>query len=614
MAKAKEQTQYREVSLSEFFEKNRHILGFDSPQKSLFMIVKEAFDNSLDACDEYAILPEIVVSISRVSDDIFNVTVSDNGPGVERTQVPRVFGQLLYGSRFHVIRQSRGQQGLGITAAILYGQLTTGEKARVETKRDQDDVAFRFILGINVKENKADIKTQEPFIWDRPHGTSVSITAKGRYVTGRQSIIEYLKESAVVNPHASITFVDPDGNRIHFNRNIEKAPYISKAVKPHPYGIEIGELITMAKSTSAKTLLRFLADDFSRVSDNTASEIINAAGLKAEALPSSLNNKEISSLRESIQKAKLMPPSQESLSPIGEEFIRRGMMSIYGEERPEFYGRPVTRKANVYNGNPFSVEVGMVYGGYLPGDQPVRIIRFANKVPLLYQPGSCAITQSVFDLDWRTYGLEQKQGKGQPYGPAIILVHVYGPRLPYTSESKEAISSVEIITDEIKAAIKQEMRMLKTFGNRKDKMKKVAEKFNLFRRLIPEIASKCSLILGKDVPDINPVVSKIANVVFIHEEAIQADSGYNIRTEIFNFTRSTHKFTLKAVFGGMEDRSTDLEISDLKPAEERVFQNFVQWPGQYPGTDYYFTGIDVSKIQGAEPLPGDWDLRNSEVE
>lgn len=614
MAKTKEQTQYREVSLSEFFEKNRHILGFDSAQKSLFMIVKEAFDNSLDACDEYAILPEIEVSISKVSDDIFNISVTDNGPGIERTQVPRVFGQLLYGSRFHVIRQSRGQQGLGITAAILYGQLTTGEKALVETKREADDVAFRFVLGINVKDNKADLKLQEPFIWDRQHGTRVSITAKGRYITGKQSIMEYLKESAVVNPHASITFVEPDGKRTHFNRTIEKVPIISKTVKPHPYGIEIGELMTMAKASQANNLIRFLADDFSRVSDSTATEIVTNAGLKKDAKPSSLGNTEISALRESIQKTKLMPPSQESLSPIGEEFIRRGMMSIYAEERPEFYGKPITRKAGIYSGNPFSVEVGMVYGGDLPGDQAIRIIRYANKVPLLYQPGSCAITQSVFDLDWRTYGLDQKQGKGQPYGPAIILVHVYGPRLPYTSESKEAISAVEVITDEIKAAIKQEMRMLKTFGNRKEKMKKVAERFNLFRRLIPEIAVKCSAILGKETPDINPVVSKIAGVVFIHEEISKKDAGYVIKTELFNFTQSTHDFTLKALYGGMDDKVIDFKIEQLGPAEEKVFENYVEWPGQYPGTDYYFTGIEPSKIQGAELLPGDWDLRKMDGE
>ncbi|MHB8361106.1 MAG: DNA topoisomerase VI subunit B, partial [Thermoplasmataceae archaeon] len=610
----KEQSHYREVSLSEFFEKNRHILGFDSPQKSLFMIVKEALDNSLDACDEYSILPEIVVSVAKASDDTYTITVKDNGPGIERTQVPRVFGQLLYGSRFHVIRQSRGQQGLGITAAILYGQLTTGEKATIETKRKEDDVAFRFVLGINVKDNRADLKVQEPFIWDVEHGTSVSITAKGRYVIGRQSIIEYLKECAVVNPHSSITFIDPEGNRSAFNRTIEQVPIVSKPVKPHPYGIEVGELMSMAKISESPNMKDFLVNSFSRVSENTAIEIIDRALLNIKLKPTALGNKEATILRDAIRNTKLMPPSQESLSPIGEEFIRRGMMNIYGEESPGFYGKPITRKASVYNGNPFSVEVGMVYGGDLPSEQPIRIIRYANKVPLLYQPGSCAISQAVFDLDWRPYGLEQKQGKGQPYGPAIILIHVYGPRLPYTSESKEAISPVNEISEEVKAAIRQEMRLLKSFGNRKEKMKKVAEKFNLFRRLIPEIAAKCSVILGKSVPDINPVISKIADVVFIHEETAAAEKGLIIKTEIFNFTKTEHKFTLKAVFGGIATTSKDFKIEKLKPAEEMVFETLIEGTGSYPGTDYYFTGIEPSKIQGAELLPGDWDLRHESGE
>ena len=126
----------REISVSEFFTKNRHLLGFDSPRKALLTAVKEAVDNSLDACEEARILPDLKVTIERIGDNEkqFRMIVEDNGPGIVKAQVPHVFGRLLYGSKFHRLRQSRGQQGIGISAAGMYGQLTTGQPIKVRSK------------------------------------------------------------------------------------------------------------------------------------------------------------------------------------------------------------------------------------------------------------------------------------------------------------------------------------------------------------------------------------------------------------------------------------------------------------------------------------------------
>src|SRR5678809_1467995 len=128
----------REISVSEFFTKNRHLLGFDNPRKALLTCVKEAVDNALDAAEEAGILPDVVVTLEVASSDgappppasqatRFRVTVTDNGPGIVRQQIPPIFAKLLYGSKFHRLRMSRGQQGIG-TVSYTHRAHETGGK------------------------------------------------------------------------------------------------------------------------------------------------------------------------------------------------------------------------------------------------------------------------------------------------------------------------------------------------------------------------------------------------------------------------------------------------------------------------------------------------------
>ncbi len=608
-------SRYKEISIAEFFEKNRHILGFDSPQRSLFMIVKEALDNSLDACEEWGILPEIYAEVAKKSDDTFRVTVRDNGPGIERIEVPRVFGQLLYGSRFHAVRQSRGQQGIGITAAILYGQITTGEPSRIMTKTQESDVGFEIYMQINVKENKGTVISEKPVIVNYGHGVEISITAKGRYQTGKQSIIEYLRETAVVNPNMNLTFVDPDGITTVFRRSTEKLPEPAKSIKPHPLGLEPGEIIGLAAVSKEKHLRSFLTGEFNRVSDRVADEILKESGLDGSTLPGEMKAESAMKLQQAFRKVKLMPPPVDCLSPLGEEFIRRGLMAVYEEHHPAFYSKPVTRPVSVYNGNPFSVEVGIVYGGELRADDQVKIIRYANKVPLLYQAGACAVTRAVAEIDWRPYGMDQKQGAGVPFGPMIILVHVYGTRVPYTSESKEAVAAIPEIIEEIKLALKSVGRGLKSFMNRNERREKANEKFNLVMNIIPEIGKKCSRILGREEPNIDRVMSLVANVVFIKEEGSKCDGGFEVLARILNYTSESRTFTLYAepVSGKIEGEAM-WTIPSISPAgvHEVRFKVLTE-SDRYPGTDYYTTGINPVLVHGAEPLPGDWSLREEEA-
>src|SRR5277367_3314443 len=211
-------TRQREISVSEFFTKNRHLLGFDNPAKALLTTVKEAVDNSLDACEEAGILPELAVEIHEVSEGRYRVAVEDNGPGIVKPQIPKIFAKLLYGSKFHRLKQSRGQQGIGISAAGLYGQLTTGKPVVIVSKTGKGRPAFRIELRIDTKRNQPDVVKDETTEWDKEHGTRVEIELVATYRGGRTGVQEYLEQTVVANPHLALTWVSPKGERFTFPR------------------------------------------------------------------------------------------------------------------------------------------------------------------------------------------------------------------------------------------------------------------------------------------------------------------------------------------------------------------------------------------------------------
>ncbi|MFW6025549.1 MAG: DNA topoisomerase VI subunit B, partial [Candidatus Woesearchaeota archaeon] len=359
----------KQISVAEFFEKNRHLLGFDNPTRALLTAVKEAVDNSLDACEDANILPEIYIEMIEMDDSRYRVIVEDNGPGIVKRQVSSIFGKLLYGSKFHKMKQSRGQQGIGISAAILYSQLTTGKDAKIISKTKSKDNALKLSLHIDTRTNKPVISSEREVEWDREHGTSIELELEANYRKGRQSVDEYLKEVAIVNPHATITYVNPYAEQMIYTRAVKEVPDKPKEIKPHPHGIEFGKLIGMLQTTKNQTLNSFLINEFSRVGKNTSESIINESGLKSDFKPKKLKRVEMDRLYKAMKKVDVSTPRTDCLSPIGEEKILKG---IKKETECEFY-HTVTRSPTVYRGNPFLVEVGIAYGGDLTGDDSVNL-------------------------------------------------------------------------------------------------------------------------------------------------------------------------------------------------------------------------------------------------
>ena len=513
----------REISVSEFFTKNRHLLGFDNPRKALLTCVKEAVDNALDAAEEAGILPDVVVTVEVVPNNgdapppasqatRFRVTVTDNGPGIVRQQIPPIFAKLLYGSKFHRLRMSRGQQGIGISAAGMYAQLTTGKPVQIISRTGPKAAAHFFEVSIDTKKNEPRIFESKKIDWEHPRGTQVALEIEGRYQKGRASVDEYLEQVAIANPHVDLVYHTPDGDTRKYPRTIQELPPQPREIKPHPYGIEFGVLLRMLQDTRSHALAGFLAGDFSRVSPALAVEICKTAKLSPDAKPRNVHGEDAEALYKAIQATKIMAPPSNCISPIGEKAILHG---LYKQIKGEFY-TAVTRPPSVYRGNPFVIEAGLAYGKgpeqaavaeevpavpLAEGEQQeddgelARVIRYANRVPLLYQQSACATFKAVLETAWRNYGITQSRG-ALPAGPMVVFVHMASVWVPFTSESKEAIADYDEIRKDIKLALQECGRRLGVFLRRRERAKSEFRRRNIFELYIEEVVEACARLKG----------------------------------------------------------------------------------------------------------------------
>jgi DNA topoisomerase-6 subunit B len=512
-------TRQREISVSEFFTKNRHLLGFDNPAKALLTTVKEAVDNSLDACEEAGILPDLLVEIrettqaaAKEGDGLaaagasqrFRVVVEDNGPGIVKAQIPKIFAKLLYGSKFHRLKQSRGQQGIGISAAGLYGQLTTGKPVLITSKTGKGRPAFQIHLRIDTKRNQPDVVSDTTVEWTdaptepgtrprpREHGTRVEIELVAAYRGGRTGVQEYLEQTVVANPHLALTYVNPKGERFEFPRVTSELPREAHEIKPHPHGVELGMLHTMLSDSPGKTVKQVLIDDFSRISPAVAAQICAMAKVNPKTPAERIHGEELDRLHRALGQVKVMAPPATAVVPIGDALLIEGLKRRF--TKADFYASS-TRPPSVYRGNPFVVEVGLAYGGDLPLDEPADIMRFANRVPLQYQPKACAISESVYQTNWRGYELQQPKG-GLPVAPMAIAVHLASVWVPFTSEAKEAVAHYDELLRELKLAIQECGRKLAAHLRARAHLERDAKRRSLFEKYIPEVAQSISDILG----------------------------------------------------------------------------------------------------------------------
>jgi len=615
----------RDISVSEFFAKNRHLLGFDNPRKALLTTIKEAVDNSLDACEEAGILPEIWVHIESTGPDRYKVGVQDNGPGIVKKQIPNICGKLLYGSKFHRLRQSRGQQGIGISAAGMYGVQTTGKPVKIVSKIDAKKPAHYFEIQLDTKRNEAKIlngkgegedipadatkakayRDKHGIEWeDVPHGTRVTIELEAKFIRGRGSVDEYLEQTAIANPHITLHYRDPDNtdpakDSFFYPRSAEKLPPEPKEILPHPYGVELGRLAALLTEAEGVTITQFLVNNFSRVSSGIARKICSTAKISPRAWAKKMGRQEADALFHAIQGTKIPPPATDCICPIGEDLILKGLHQVVPGE---FYAA-ATRPPAVYRGNPFVIEVGIAYGGAaatqnvtkdlledlleetdartvrqflistfngLGSDaadrilkaanlgtrqtpktlkpkerdrlltamqnvnvaegQSMEVMRYANRVPLQFQQAACAVTQTVMQTNWRSYGLQQSRG-GLPRGPVSVMVHIASVWVPFTSESKEAIASYPEIQKEIRLGLQTAGRKLGMYLNRRLRVKQQSDRREIFLRYLKEVSGAVSEINGAERDSLYDELVKVAKKVTADADMKMDDRGRKISPE-----------------------------------------------------------------------------------
>ena len=615
----------KQISISEFFEKNKHFLGFDTLQRAVITAVKEAVDNSLDACEEARILPTIKVEINKLKGDKLELICQDNGPGIPRNSVENVFGKFLLGSRFHAIRQTRGQQGIGITGVVMYSQLTTGSKTHVTSKIKSDSSAVHVDLGLDTRKNKATKSNEIRDVWfedgeEVVSGLKIKTVMKAKYQRGRQSVHQYLRMTSIVNPHATIQLIvrDSDGEIIdqgHWIRTTEKLPRVVEEIKPHPHGIHLGQLQRMLKEADERKLTSFLRHNFSGVSMRAAKEILGKAELEEGRTPVRIKAEEAQAMLDSFQEVKLLAPPTDCLSPIEEILIKKGLSKAIDSR----FASTVTRKPTVSQGNPFQIEVGLVFGGDLAADGPIEVLRFANRVPLMYQQGGCLLTKALESVDWKRYGLDHPGGKGLPKGPAAVLIHLASTNVQFTSEAKEAVSDNEEVFEEIRKAMLEVGRGLKNHLKKSKQRKKAQEKFDLINIILPEISRKSSEMLGRDEPDLSPVITRIMNAVFLEDEVSwDNDAKQNVcSVTIYNYTARARAYTILAKWpegegvrmaenprGGRKETNGlwAWRLDTLNPGESAEIRFTVEGltKGDWNETDIFFRGngdiIGANKI------------------
>jgi len=499
----------REISVSEFFAKNRHMLGFDSPTRALLTAIKEAVDNSLDACEEAGTLPDIRVQIDEISDDRYRIVVSDSGPGIVKAQVPKIFGKLLYGSKFHELKQSRGQQGIGISAAVMYSQLTTGKPVRVTTRTGARSDAHVYDIQIDTKKNTPIVLDEGVTDWGRDHGTRIEMELEASYKKGKRSVDSYIHKVALANPHAEISYQPPKGDPVVYKRLTDELPDETVSIKPHPYGVELGILLDMLTLTKSRNVKGFLSAEFSRMSPRAADEILDIAGVKPRTSPRKITRDQGERMIRAFNEVRLMKPPTNCLAVIGEELLIR---SLEREVEANFY-TAVSRPPAVYRGNPFQVEVALAYGGdWLASDDTVRLYRFANRAPLTYQQSDCAITHSVIGTAWRGYGVSQSRG-ALPIAPLVLMVQIASVWVPFTSESKEAVAHYPEIIKEIKLALQECGRRLSRYIRKGAREREEEKKRSYIEQYIPHIGIALQEILGFGEREEQKIVTKLKDTL-----------------------------------------------------------------------------------------------------
>ncbi|MFH1404461.1 MAG: DNA topoisomerase VI subunit B [Candidatus Altiarchaeota archaeon] len=485
--------EFREVSVTEFFRKNKAHLGYSGKVRSLTTVVHELITNSLDACEESGILPEISVKIKQVGKEHYRFTSTDNGPGIPESHINDVFGKMLAGTKFHRSVQLRGQQGIGVTGVTLFSQMTTGKPMKILTSTGNGKIHEVHLL-VDVVKNKADV-IETKIITGKWRGTEIEGELKGvLFNLGEYGPYEYIRRTAIANPHLSITFMDPEGRKSVFQRSSKLVPKPPVETKPHPKGMDTDELLQMAKKSISRHVSSFLESDFTRISKSKVGEIQAKVNFDLKKNPRKLTWAEAEEIAAAFEQVDFMAPPVGGLRPIGEKQIHSAVTSIL---KPEFESI-VTRNPTTYSGGiPFQVEVAVAYGGNAgrsSGEgKKSEVMRFANSAPLLFDYGGCGISEAVSSVDWKRYDIRDFDN-----APITVFVNLVSVYVPYTSAGKQSVSSNPDVVKEIRMALMEVARKFQRYHSKKRREFEKEARLHSLMKYSTELAAAIARMTGKD--------------------------------------------------------------------------------------------------------------------
>ncbi|WP_458455579.1 DNA topoisomerase VI subunit B [Methanobrevibacter sp.] len=491
---------------SQFFRKNKQMLGFTGKIRSLTIVFHELITNSFDACEEAGILPDIDIELKRVDKEHYILKHKDNGPGIPEDYVMQVYCMMFAGSKFRNI-QSRGQQGLGCSGCVLLSQMTTGKPTRViSCYKEGDEIkGVKMKFQMDVENNRGILMEREDYPAEST-GVCIELQFKDvSYSLAEQGAFEYIRRTMIGNPHARITFRDPSGHKYIFKRAADVVPVQPKEVLPHPKGVSADDLMTMAKNTDSRRYKSMLTSSLSRMSNKRVDEISQVTGIDMNKRPKAMTFPEAEAIVHCFKKMKFMAPPTDGLIPIGSEQIEKGMKQIL---QPEFV-TTITRKPVTYQGGvSFIIEAGLAYGGnagkVTNEKRKSEIMRFANRVPLTFDAGSCAITEALKSIDWKRYGLKDMDNT-----PLTLFVNIISTQVPYLSTGKQSVSPEPEIVHEIRQATMKLARKLQKHIRAKRAAKEKEKRSKVFEEYVPVIIEEAAKLGETGVPEYQEVLAKV---------------------------------------------------------------------------------------------------------
>ncbi len=519
-------TNFKEHSVAEFFKKNKQMLGFSGKVRSLTTIVHEYITNSIDACEEASVLPQIDVIITEVSkNDRYKVMIKDNGPGIPQKHLGKALGQMLAGTKFHRYAQQRGQQGIGAAGCTMYAQITTGKPIHVISKTN--DKKLECDIAVDIKTNSAIISNEvvEDNLNSEDHGLMVEGEfGEVNYEKSAQSPYEYVKRIALANPHVTISLTEPNGENITYTRSCEVVPQKPKEVLVHPLGIGVSDIVDMAHREMENTRISsFLQNRFQRVSSAKVGELEalmsgtteNLVFLDFKKDPKEISWEEAESLVRAFSMVKWVAPGSDCIRPIGANQIQNSLAHILN---PEFIA-VTERPPKIYKGGvPFLVEAALAWGGdsgrvNSTNKTSSDIIRYANAAPLLFDTSGCAITQAIKDVEWKRYKLKNFEEE-----PISVFVNIASVHVPYTSAGKQAISNEEEIYQEIKNAIMEAARRLQLHLAGINREKEREKRKDAIMRYTTQLSKDLADLSQKSKPDeIETRLKRLIETKYLHK-------------------------------------------------------------------------------------------------